>query len=87
MLETLMDMETSVTLHVQNPSSVQFERSMAKMSPESVTDCTWGQFCHVWKDSLSAEEHSRAMLEKAFPVRNNTKGTDLCQAVVQAPLW
>eukprot|EP00892_Ulva_mutabilis_P008050 jgi/Ulvmu1/5617/UM023_0156.1 len=50
-----------------NPSSVQFERSMARMSPDPVTTCTWGQFCHIWKDGISAEEHSRAMLEKAFP--------------------
>lgn len=56
------------TASLQNPSGVQFERSMARMSPEPGATCTWGQFCHVWKDAISAEEHSRAMLEKAFPV-------------------
>lgn len=55
-------------LLLQNPSSVQFERSMARMCAEPVATCTFGQFCHIWRDAISSEQHSRAMLEKAFPV-------------------
>jgi hypothetical protein len=61
---------------VQNPSSYLFERSMARMAldPEAppAKSCTWDYFCHVWKDALVAEQHSRTMLEKAFPVRPPT---------------